>query len=37
MVNEGLPTVEPENQPLTVRHEKQLEENGIPEWSPASF
>ena len=37
MVNEGLPTVKPEDQPLTVRYEKQLEENGIPEWSPASF
>lgn len=37
MVNEGLPTIKPEAQPLTIRFEKQLKETGIPEWSPDSF
>jgi len=34
MVNEGLPKVEPENQPLAIRYYKQLKAFGIPEWSP---
>jgi arylsulfatase len=34
MVNEGLPTVAPEDQPFAVRYKKQLEEKGIPEWAP---
>lgn len=37
MVNEGLPKVEPEDQPLAKRYEKQLQEKGIPEWAPAEF
>ncbi|MDA7598125.1 arylsulfatase [bacterium] len=35
MVNEGLPRVGPEEQPLALRYEKQLKEKGIPEWAPA--
>jgi len=34
MVNEGLPGVAPEDQPLAVRYHRQLKENGIPEWAP---
>ncbi|MDF7823865.1 arylsulfatase [Pontiellaceae bacterium B12227] len=34
MVNEGLPRVKPEDQPLAIRYNKQLKEEGIPEWSP---
>lgn len=34
MVNEGLPTIEPEDQPFAIRYEKQLKEKGIPEWAP---
>jgi arylsulfatase A-like enzyme len=34
MVNEGLPTVEPENQPLVKRYYKQKSEFGIPDWAP---
>jgi len=34
MVNEGLPTVKPEDQPLAKRYYKQLEEIGIPEYIP---
>jgi len=34
LVNEGLPKVAPEDHPLTVRYEKQLAEEGIPDWSP---
>ena len=34
MVNEGLPRVGPEEQPLALRYEKQLKEKGIPEWAP---
>lgn len=34
LVNEGLPTVPPEEQPFNVRYEKQLKESGIPEWNP---
>ena len=37
MVNEGLPTVKPEDQPLSIRYYKQLEEEGIPDWSPEEF
>ena len=36
MVNEGLPKVKPENQPLAKRYNKQLKESGIPEWAPAN-
>ncbi|MDB2607086.1 arylsulfatase [Zobellia sp.] len=34
MVNEGLPTITPENQPLAKRYYKQLEAYGIPNWAP---
>ncbi len=34
MVNEDLPKVEPEDQPLAIRYNKQLQEKGIPEWAP---
>ncbi len=34
MVNENLPKVPPEKQPLSIRYNKQLEEKGIPEWAP---
>ena len=34
MVNEGLPEVAPEDQPLSKRYFKQLEEVGIPDWAP---
>jgi arylsulfatase len=34
MVNEGLPMVTPEEQPLAKRYYKQLEEFGIPDWAP---
>ncbi|MDF7806362.1 arylsulfatase [Pontiellaceae bacterium B12219] len=34
MVNEDLPKVAPEDQPLAIRYMKQLEETGIPEWAP---
>ncbi|MBU2939185.1 arylsulfatase [Lacinutrix sp. C3R15] len=37
MVNEGLPKVQPEDQPLAKRYYKQLKESGIPNWSPKSF
>jgi hypothetical protein len=36
LVNEGLPWVEAEQQPLSVRYEDQLKTSGIPEWSPAA-
>ena len=36
MVNEGLPMVQPEDQPLAVRYWKQLDDKGIPEWAPES-
>ncbi len=34
MLNEGLPEVAPEDQPLVKRYYKQLEEMGIPDWAP---
>jgi arylsulfatase A-like enzyme len=34
MVNEGLPRVFSADQPLAKRYEKQLKEQGIPEWGP---
>ena len=34
MVNEGLPKVEPKDQPLAKRYYKQLKEHGIPDWAP---
>lgn len=34
MVNEGLPKVNPEDQPFAKRYKKQLEEKGIPSWEP---
>jgi len=37
MVNENLPKVKKENQPLVKRYYKQLEELGIPEWMPDAF
>jgi len=35
MVNEGLPTVKLEDQPLAQRYESELKEHGIPSWEPA--
>jgi len=37
MVNEGLPRVRPEEQPLALRYEKQRRESGIPDWAPPSI
>jgi len=37
LVNEGLPHIPPEEQPLPMMYEKQLSEKGIPEWSPEDF
>lgn len=37
LVNEGLPRVKPEDQPLVIRYAKQLAEKGIPEWAPAEI
>ncbi|TWU44314.1 Arylsulfatase [Novipirellula aureliae] len=34
MVNEDLPRVSPNDQPLAIRYRKQLEENGLPAWTP---
>jgi len=34
MVNEGLPTIAPKDQPFAKLYEKQLKEKGIPEWEP---
>lgn len=34
MVNEGLPTIAPEDQPFAKLYEKQLKETGIPDWAP---
>ncbi|TWU56439.1 Arylsulfatase [Rubripirellula tenax] len=34
LVNENLPKVKPDDQPMAIRYHKQLEEKGIPEWSP---
>ena len=36
MVNEGLPKVAPEDQPLVKRYYKQLKEYGIPNWAPSN-
>ncbi|MDO6739322.1 arylsulfatase [Wenyingzhuangia sp. 2_MG-2023] len=36
MVNEGLPKVAPEDQPFAKRYNKQLKEQGIPNWAPAN-
>lgn len=35
MVNEGLATISPEDQPFAKRHAKQKKEQGIPDWVPA--
>lgn len=37
MVNEDLPKVAPEDQPLAIRYNQQLKEIGIPEWAPADI
>lgn len=37
MVNEGLPKVAPEDQPLAIRYQEQLNTVGIPEWAPEKF
>lgn len=34
LVNEGLPMVQPSEQPLTLRYKEQLLKMGIPEWDP---
>ncbi|TWU38852.1 Arylsulfatase [Novipirellula aureliae] len=36
LVNEGLPTVAPQDQPLAIRYDKQLNDTGIPLWEPAT-
>ncbi|TWT55344.1 arylsulfatase [Allorhodopirellula solitaria] len=35
MVNEGLPTIRADEQPLAKRYQQQLAEQGIPPWEPA--
>ncbi|VGO15450.1 Arylsulfatase [Pontiella desulfatans] len=37
MVNEDLPKVAPEDQPLAIRYNQQLKEKGIPDWAPEAF
>jgi len=37
MVNEGLPLLKPEEQPLAKRYNKQMKESGIPYWAPDSI
>lgn len=37
LVNESLPVVLPEEQPFTLRYNKQLKEKGIPAWSPENI
>jgi arylsulfatase len=37
MVNEGLPRVAPEDQPLAIRYNKQLAGQGIPDWAPENL
>jgi len=37
LVNENLPKVEREEQPLSIRYYKQKEESGIPDWAPADL
>ncbi|WP_442506796.1 hypothetical protein SH528x_005667 [Novipirellula sp. SH528] len=37
LVNENLPKVAPEDQPLAIRYHKQLNERGIPAWEPAEL
>lgn len=37
MVNEGLPKVKREDMPLAKRYNKQLKEQGIPNWQPEEF
>ncbi|CAA6690010.1 MULTISPECIES: arylsulfatase [unclassified Lentimonas] len=37
MINEGLPKVERSDFPFPKRYNRQLEERGIPEWSPPSY
>ncbi|MGJ8655221.1 MAG: arylsulfatase [Akkermansiaceae bacterium] len=34
MVNEGLPTIAPKDQPFAKLYDKQLKEKGIPDWAP---
>jgi arylsulfatase len=34
LVNENLPKVSPDKQPLAIRYYKQLKEQGIPDWAP---
>ena len=37
LVNEGLPRVGPDEQPLALRYAKQLAEKGLPEWAPEAL
>ena len=37
LANEGLPVVEPENQPLTLHFNRQKNKQGIPDWEPRSI
>lgn len=37
LVNEGLPRVTPDEQPLAIRYHKQLAEKGIPDYAPANI
>jgi arylsulfatase len=35
LVNENLPMVMPEQQPLTIKYNQQLKQQGIPKWQPS--
>ncbi|MCC4831809.1 arylsulfatase [Shewanella sp. 10N.7] len=35
LVNDGLPMVSPEEQPLTLKYNQQMKEKGIPNWKPS--
>lgn len=37
LVNENLPRVPSDEQPLALRYEQQLKEEGIPDWAPADL
>jgi len=37
VVNEDLPRVAPDDQPLAIRYNQQLREQGIPDWAPPAL
>ncbi|MGJ8691863.1 MAG: arylsulfatase [Thalassotalea sp.] len=37
LVNEQLPAIHAEQQPLTLKYNKQLKEKGIPQWTPTKY